>query len=216
MSSPNSDHIWARKNRWIYNSMSWYRVLSGRTRQALWSPGGENCLTQLAVLSAIGGNRGGVLGLTSNYCDIIYWLSILFLFEAIIADMSRLGHCIVEFPKRLQHAYNCAAKWLECKRTFHNTQETGKLYFQRNCIRHALVRERLSAAASRRLWCGVDGPSMTSFLPYFSMISDTEVKQPHLVRFQFGVFIKLQALSRSVRECYWVCVPVAIATNMWS
>jgi hypothetical protein len=35
-------------------------------------PGGENCLTQIAVLSAIGGNRGGVLGLTSNYCDIVY------------------------------------------------------------------------------------------------------------------------------------------------
>ena len=35
-------------------------------------PGGENCLTQIAVLSAIGGNRVGVLGLTSNYCYIIY------------------------------------------------------------------------------------------------------------------------------------------------
>ena len=48
-------------------------------------------MTQLAVLSAIGGNRGVVLGLTSNYCDIIYWLPILLLFEAIVADMSRLG-----------------------------------------------------------------------------------------------------------------------------
>ena len=37
------------------------------------------------------------------------------------------------------------------------------------------------------------------------MIGDIEVKQSHLVRFQFGVFIKLQALSRSGGEWYCMC-----------